>query len=157
MIPPALRVAGLATLLCGVAQAALAQTVTTAQPAPSGVSQEQAVSLAARLDALERRNDELEAQVADLKAQVAAGQTAIREEVHAQPTVSLAGARPTFSTPDGNFKIALRSVVQFDAAHYDVSPLRADNDLGSGTNFRRVRFGFDGTAYRDWNFALWGE
>ena len=157
MISPALRAAGLAALLCSVAPAALAQTVTTAQPAPSGVSQEQALSLAARLDALERRNDELEAQVADLKAQVAAGQTAIREEVHAQPTVSLANARPTFATPDGAFKIALRSLVQFDAAHYHVSPRRTDNDLGSGTDLRRVRFGFDGTAYKDWNFALWGE
>ncbi|HEV2531227.1 porin [Phenylobacterium sp.] len=149
--------AAFAALLCSVAPAALAQAVTTAAPAASGVSQEQALSLAARLDALEKRNDQLEAQVADLKAQVAAGQGAIREEVHSQPSVSLAGSRPTFATPDGTFKIALRSIVQLDAAHYDVSPLRTDNDLGSGTNFRRVRFGFDGTAYRDWNFALWGE
>ena len=152
-----IRTAMLAALLCSAAPAALAQAVTTAAPQPSGISQEQALSLAARLDALEKRNDELEAQVADLKAQVGAGEQVIREEIHSAPVVSLANGRPTFSTPDGNFKFALRSVVQFDAAHYDVSPLRADNDLGSGTNFRRVRFGFDGTAYKDWNFALWGE
>jgi phosphate-selective porin OprO/OprP len=155
--PRLLRPAALAVLLCSVAPAALAQTITTAAPAPSGISQEAALSLAARLDALEKRNEALEAQVADLKAQVVAGDNVIREEVHAQPTVSVANGRPTFTSPDGAFKIALRSVVQFDAAHYDVSPLRTDNDLGSGTNFRRVRFGFDGTAYKDWNFALWGE
>jgi phosphate-selective porin OprO/OprP len=156
-VPPIVRTAVLAALLCSVAPAALAQTVTTAAPAPSGISQEQALSLAARLDALEKRNDQLEAQIADLKGQVVAGESVIREEVHAQPTVSVANGRPTFTSPDGAFKIALRSVVQFDAAKYDVSPLRTDNDLGSGTNFRRVRFGFDGTAYKDWNFALWGE
>jgi phosphate-selective porin OprO/OprP len=156
-LPTVLRTAALAALLCSVAPAALAQTITTAAPAPSGISQEAALSLAARLDALEKRNEALEAQVADLKAQVVAGESIIREEVHAQPSVSLANARPTFTSPDGAFKIALRSVVQFDAARYDVSPLRTDNDLGSGTNFRRVRFGFDGTAYKDWNFALWGE
>lgn len=156
-LPRLIRTAALGLLLCSAAPAALAQVVTTAAPQPSGISQEQALALSARLDALEKRNEELEAQVADLKAQVGAGQQAIREEVHSQPVVAIAGGRPKISSPDGAFKIALRSVVQFDAADYDVSPRRADNDLGSGTNFRRVRFGFDGTAYKDWNFALWGE
>ena len=151
------KTAAIALLFCGVSKAALAQTITTATPAPSGISQEQALSLAARLDALEKRNDQLEAQVTDLKAQVGAGQSLIREEIHSQPSVSLSAARPTIVSPDGNFKFALRSLVQFDAAHHDVSPLRTDNDLVSGTNFRRVRFGIDGTAYKDWNFAVWGE
>jgi len=157
MTTPAVRTAILAALFSGVAQAALAQAITTAAPAPSGISQEQALSLAARLDALEKRNEELEAQVADLKAQVSTGQAVVREEIHSQPTVSLANGRPTFASADGSFKVALRSVVQFDAAHYDVSPLRTDNDLGSGTNFRRLRFGFDATVFKDWNAALWGE
>jgi phosphate-selective porin OprO/OprP len=140
-----------------VAPAAMAQAVVTAAPQPSGISQEQALSLAARLDALEKRNEELEAQVADLKAQASAGVQQVRETVAAQPVVSLAGGRPTITTPDGNFRFALRSVVQFDAAHYSEEPRTAANDLGSGTNFRRARLGFDATAYRDWNFALWGE
>jgi phosphate-selective porin OprO/OprP len=147
-----------AVLLCGAAPAALAQTVATA-PAPggSGVSQEQALALTARLDALEQRNAELEAQIADLKAQVAGGEQQIRGDIAAQPKVAIAGGRPQISSPDGAFKIALRSVVQLDAADYQISPLRADNDLGSGTNFRRVRFGFDGTAFRDWNYAFLAE
>jgi phosphate-selective porin OprO/OprP len=162
MITPAplrrtFEAAAWAVLFCSAAPAALAQPVTTARSQPSGVSQEQALALSARLDALEKRNEELEAQIADLKSQVAAGQGQIREEIHAQPTVALANGRPTITTPDGNFKFALRSVVQFDAAKYDVDPRRPDNDLGSGTNFRRVRFGFEGTAYKDWNFALLGE
>jgi len=148
----------LAALFCGAAPAALAQAIPTAPAGgASGVSQEQALALTARLDALEQHNAELEAQIADLKAQVSGGEQQIRDEAAAQPKVSLAGGRPTFTSPDGAFKVALRTVVQLDAADYQISPLRADNDLGSGTNFRRARLGIDGTAFRDWNFALWAE
>ncbi|HEX5264069.1 MAG TPA: porin, partial [Phenylobacterium sp.] len=152
-----MRSALLAGLLCGVAPAALAQVVTTASPQPSGISQEQALALAARLDALEKRNEELESQIADLKTQTTAAAQGIRETAAAQPTVTVANGRPTVTSPDGNFKFALRSVVQFDAADYSESPRTAANDLGSGTNFRRARLGFDGTAFKNWNYALWGE
>jgi len=151
------KVSALAALMGAAAPAAMAQTVTTASPQPSGISQEQALSLAARLDALEKRNEALEAQVADLKAQAAAGVQQVRETAAAQPVVTIANGRPTIASPDGAFKFAVRSVVQFDAASYSEEPRTAANDLGSGTNFRRARLGFDGTAYRDWNFALWGE
>lgn len=154
---PAWPAAALAVLLCSVAPAALAQPVATARSQPSGVSEEQALALTARLDALEKRNEELQEQIADLKAQMAAGQGEIREEIHAQPAVSLTNGRPTITTPDSEFKFAVRTILQFDAANYDVRPLRTDNDLGSGTNFRRARLGFDATAFKDWNFALWGD
>ncbi len=150
----ALVVAG---LLCSVAPAALAQAVTTAPPPGSGISQEQALALSARLDALEKHNEELEAQIADLKAQTAGSTQLIRDTQAAQPTVTVANGRPTFTTADGQFKFAVRSVVQFDAASYSESPRTAANDLGSGANFRRARLGFDGTAFKDWNYALWGE
>jgi phosphate-selective porin OprO/OprP len=71
--------------------------------------------------------------------------------------VTVNNGRPQIASADGRFKLALRSVVQFDAAHYNVSPRTTANDLGSGTNFRRARLGFDGTAFQDWNYALWGE
>jgi phosphate-selective porin OprO/OprP len=144
-------------LFCSAAPTALAQAIPTAPVQATGVSQEQALALTARLDALEQRNQDLEAQIADLKAQVAGGEKAIRSDLAARPKVSLANARPQIASSDGAFKVALRSVVQFDAASYNVSPLRTDNDLGSGTNFRRARLGFDGTAFKDWNYALWAE
>ena len=147
----------LAALLCGVAPPALAQAISTARTQASGISQEQALSLAARLDALEKRNEELEQQILDLKAAGGANMRIVRDQLSAQPAVTLGNARPTIATADGNFKFAVRSVVQFDAAHYGESPRTAANDLGSGTNFRRARLGVDGTAWRDWNFALWGE
>ena len=151
------RAAILAGLLCGAAPAALAQAIPTASTAPSGISQEQALALSARLDALEKRNEELEAQIQDLKGQSSAQVQQVRDTQAAQPTVAIANGRPTFTTPDGAFKFALRSVVQFDAASYSESPRTAANDLGSGTNFRRARIGFDGAAYKDWNYALWGD
>src|SRR6516164_5752288 len=116
----AIRTLGLAALLCSVAPAALAQAVSTAPAhASSGVSQEQALALTARLDALEQHNADLEAQIADLKAQVAGGQQLIREEVAAQPKVSLANGRPTFTSADGKFSASLRGVIQLDTAYYD--------------------------------------
>jgi phosphate-selective porin OprO/OprP len=153
-----IRAAALAGLFSAAAPAALAQAISTAPAqASSGISQEQALALTARLDALEQRNNELEAQVEDLKEQVAGGDRSIREDIANLPKVSMSNGRPQLASADGNFKFALRSVVQFDAASYNVSPLRVDNDMGSGTNFRRVRFGFDGNAFKDWNFALWAE
>ena len=136
----------------------MAQAISTVQSqAPSGVSQELALSLAARLEALEQRNQQLEEQVLALKAGSSAGLQGVRDQLEAQPTVTLNNGRPQIATPDGQFKFALRSVVQFDAAHYAVSPRTAANDLGSGTNFRRARLGFDGTVFKNWNYALWGE
>ena len=63
---PMIRAAALAGLLCSVAPAALAQTVSTASTQASGISQEQALALSARLDALEQQNAALQDQVADL-------------------------------------------------------------------------------------------
>jgi phosphate-selective porin OprO/OprP len=153
----AVRAAVLAGLLGSVAPAALAQAIPTANTQSSGISQEQALALSARLDALEKRNEELEQQILDLKTASGANVQIVRDQVNAQPTVALSNARPTITTADGNFKFAIRSVVQFDAAHYSESPRTAANDLGSGTNFRRARLGVEGTAWKDWNFGLWGE
>jgi phosphate-selective porin OprO/OprP len=152
-----LLTAATVALCCGVAHGALAQAISTAPTQSSGISQEQALALTARLDALEAQNNQLEAQILDLKSQTAGNVQAIRETQAAQPTVSLSNGRPTFTSPDGNFKFAVRSVAQFDAAHYEVKPLTAANDLVSGTNFRRVRLGIEGTAYKDWSYGLWGE
>jgi phosphate-selective porin OprO/OprP len=166
-----IRTGALAALLCGAAPAALAQAVVTHAPQASGVSQEQALALSARLDALEKRNEELEAQILDLKAQAAASVQTIREQQKAV-SVSLANARPGISTGDGQFSAAFRVVAQLDAAHYDQDkpgPLGTDfrrgslgdaseadhaRDLSDGANFRRARLGIEGKAWGDWTYAL---
>jgi phosphate-selective porin OprO/OprP len=136
--------------------AARAQDDLSVKTAPSAASTPQDPR-EARIAALETEIRDLAVQVADLKASGSNGLRAARADQAAQPKVSLANLRPQIATADGDFEFALRSVVQFDAAHYHVSPLRADNDLSSGANFRRARLGFDATAFRDWNVALWGE
>src|SRR3954470_14516268 len=117
-LPRTIRIAALAALLCSAAPAALAQAVTTASSQPSGISQEQALALSARLDALEQRNEELEAQILDLKTQGAANVQTLREQQNAV-SVGLANGRPTISTGDGQFTAAFRGVIQLDGAHYD--------------------------------------
>ncbi len=81
----------------------------------------------------------------------------VEQKVKAAPQITIVNARPQITSADGDFKFALRGIGQFDAADYDVHPLTAANDLGSGTNIRRARLGFDATAFRYWNFSLWGE
>lgn len=172
-----LRTAALAGLLCSAASAALAQAVPTARDTPSGISQEQALALSARLDALEKRNEELEAQILDLKAQGAAQTQAVGEEVHGAPTVSVAGGRPSITSADGKFSVTLRGVMQIDAAAYDQrspGPIASDlrrsgpalgastsnvdlahaRELKNGDLFRRARIGIDGTAFGDWDYRL---
>src|SRR4029453_1694041 len=123
------RTLAVAGLFCSVAPAALAQTLSTAPTQSGGISQEQALALSARLDALEQRNEELEQQILDLKAASNANVQVVRDQGAAQPTVTLNNARPQIATADGAFKFALRSVAQFDAAHYQVKPRTAANDL----------------------------
>lgn len=158
-----------ALLLCGFASPALAQAVPTSPTTGGGISQEQALSLTARLDALERRNEELERQLQELKTQTAAGDQAIRKDLGATKT-TLANARPSIASADGKFTASFRGMIQLDAARYDqdaAGPLATDfrrgslgdaaeadraRDFADGTNFRRVRFGLEGKAFGDWDY-----
>src|SRR5262245_50759019 len=118
---------------------------------------------------LQERLTALEAEVAELKAQSQARVNEVRRAVNEQPKVTLDNARPKIETRDKQFSFALRSRVQLDAASYDQgeAPVPdnrnagstpeegpAARDLNSGTIFRRARFGFDGTAYGDWNYSM---
>ncbi len=172
------RHAARARLLTGVAMGALgllAATAAAAQdrplstapvgPAPSADPRE------ARLEQLQAEVEALSAEVRDLRSELNADTAQVKTTVAAQaktqaaeakieaslPKVSFPDGRPTIASPDGAFKVALRTLVQFDAAHYDVSPLTAANNLSSGTDFRRARLGLDFTAFRDWNGAIWAD
>ncbi len=111
----------------------------------------------APIEALQAQVDSLAAQIADLKTATSAGLKDVRSAALTLPQVTFPNGRPTIATANGDFKLALRTVVQFDAAHYDESPLTTSNDLSSGTNFRRARLGIDATVYKDWNVAIWGD
>jgi phosphate-selective porin OprO/OprP len=127
---------------------------------------------------LQDRLAALEAQVADLKKSVQqppAGDTpqanAPRAEARA-PQVRLNNARPEIVSADEQFRFAARAMFQLDAAAYEqgdppvpdnrnagatLSEGPAARDLNSGTNFRRARLGVEGTAFRDWSYALTAE
>lgn len=117
------------------------------------------------IEALEARLNELEAQLEDLKASSSADVAEVRRVAAEQPVVTIANGRPTIASADGAFTASLRGVVQFDAASYlddgdDAVPGGAsatNDDLNSGTNFRRVRLGLEGAIGRDWLYNLTAE
>lgn len=149
-------------LLAGAAAGGLlvfAGSAALAEDAPVATAQAEAPvdPREAKIDALEQEVRALASQISELKSEVSSGITDVRKTVAAQPTISLGNGRPTFASADGAFKASLRTVLQFDAAHYSVSPLTTANDLASGTNFRRARIGIDGTAFKVWNYGIWAD
>ncbi|HEY1751408.1 MAG TPA: porin [Caulobacteraceae bacterium] len=120
---------------------------------------------------------QLQAQVADLKATSVQQIDDVRQPEAGAPKVSFPNGRPTFSTADGQFTAALRGQIQLDTAAYFQSapgPTATDlrragpalgasaanvdaahaRDLKDGTDWRRARIGFDGTAYGDWDYRM---
>lgn len=150
--------------LMALASAANAQdAVSTTTGAPAGDARD------ARINALEQALSDIQAQLADLKAGAAADVAEVRRVQAEAPVLDVKNGRPTFSTADGKFKVAVRGLFQADTASYlqdDRSPDRrgagsgssADNvfarDLNSGVNIRRARIGLEGTVLKDWNWAL---
>ncbi|HEX2759170.1 MAG TPA: porin, partial [Rhizomicrobium sp.] len=57
-----------------------------------------------------------------------------------------------FASADGEFTLALRALVQFDAGYFSQGRNPPSVDLNSGTNFRRAQLGFQGTVFRDWSY-----
>jgi phosphate-selective porin OprO/OprP len=162
-------------IVAGASALAVA-TPALAQPAPVPPA---ATALAedpreARIRELEARVEALAAQIADLRASMTPDVQRVPASAPAAPApqVTLNNGRPQIATADGQTRVALRGVVQFDAAHYDQeSPGGVDNrragadpsegqnarDLSSGTSFRRARLGMEGTVAGDWNYAITAE
>ena len=140
------------TLLGGQASAQDAAIAAPAARLSAPMDQTQA-----QISALKDEIAALSAQVADLKQAMSAGLKEVRTSQAAQPQVSVANGRPSFTSADGKTSVAIRGVIQFDAAKYDVSPLTPTNDLGSGTNVRRARIGLEGKMPGDWSYVILAE
>jgi phosphate-selective porin OprO/OprP len=138
----------------------------------------------AKDEALQQENAELkgevgrlQAQVADLKATTVIQLDDVRKTADQQSKLSFPNGRPTFATADGKFTASLRGQLQLDtAAYFQAAPgpiatdlrrtgpalgssaanvdLTHARDLKDGTDWRRARIGFDGTAYGDWDYRL---
>ncbi len=117
--------------------------------------------LKARLDRLERESEDEKIQQSSRLKKVEDTQDAVQW--------SFNDGRPTVRTGDGRFEMSLRGRVQLDFASFEQDPSdfglgygAANNcdatnvlcDLGSGTVFRRVRFGIEGKFFRDFVYEL---
>ena len=169
------RAAFVALLLSSTATAALAAPKRPASNAALAAEvkslREEVESLKAALaaqaqqqpqaQAQQEQLDTLGKQLADMKA---AQDTATSDiATLKKPTGStvvpkLSNGRPTLATADGAFSAGLKAVVMFDAGAYlqkDNLPASVTNrDLNDGTNFRRARFGIDGTIFKDFQYTL---
>ena len=135
----------------------------TARPAAHPVSSEPSPT-----SALAQKIAEQQAQIELLMAKVDANQASAKPaEVPAPPppkpdaaVVTMANGRPTISSGDGRFTLAIRALGQFDTAYYaqgsHAAQLAAANgpDLSSGQNFRRAHLGIQGKAFGDWNYQF---
>jgi phosphate-selective porin OprO/OprP len=101
-------------------------------------------------------------------------QQAAKLTAQEQPKTGFNGNRFAVTSADGRSSLAVRAVVQADAAHYsqdDAGPLATDfrrgsvggtanrenngaRDLSDGVYFRRARFGVEGSIARDFNYRL---
>jgi phosphate-selective porin OprO/OprP len=104
--------------------------------------------LEAKVNALEARNKQLEAEAAETETRVQ--KVEVRAAKGVQP-----GVAPTFGEPTDTFTFHPRGTIQFDYAGYHS---RAGGyDYSNGTDIRRARFGFDGTAWKVWRYRIEAE
>ncbi|HVU20815.1 MAG TPA: porin, partial [Rhizomicrobium sp.] len=135
-------------LLLGSASIVLAGAA-SAQKAPSGGTSAQDAN-DARIQQLEQDIRDLNVQVQDLKRSSSDQYADLQKTQASGAKFSLKNGRPTFT--DGDFSLSLRALVQYDTAYYAQGKVPAGTDFSSGSNFRRARFGFDGTAFTDWQY-----
>jgi len=108
---------------------------------------------------------EVEARVAqqqvaidDLVGKFAALEDRTRVEKADKPVWSIAGGRPSVTSADGRFSLAIRVLGQYDTGYFMQSAhalqLAAANgpDLSSGSNWRRAQLGVQGKLFGDWNY-----
>ena len=156
-----------------LATTALVAMSVVAAPAMAGRSSHdqrasEIADLKARLEKLEQ-----EAAIAKAEAEDAAIATSSRlkqiEDTQYAVQWSFADGRPSVRSGDGRFELAFRGRVQMDWASFmqdqndfgagygTVGSCAASNalcDLGSGSVFRRIRFGVEGKFFRDFIYEL---
>jgi phosphate-selective porin OprO/OprP len=135
-------------LLAGTASIVLATAAQAQHAESSGTSGQGANDQ--RIQQLEQDIQDLNAQVQDLKRSSSDQYADIQKAQSSGAKFNMKNGRPTFT--DGDFSLSLRALVQYDSAYYAQGRVPAGTDFSSGNNFRRARFGFDGTAFTDWQY-----
>jgi phosphate-selective porin OprO/OprP len=137
-----------ALLLAGTASIALATGARAERAQSAGTSAPSANDQ--RIQQLEQDIQDLNAQVQDLKRSTADQYTDVQNQQSKGAKFAIKNGRPTFT--DGDFSLSLRALVQYDTAYYAQGKVPSGTDFSSGSNFRRARFGFEGTAFNDWQY-----
>jgi phosphate-selective porin OprO/OprP len=103
-----------------------------------------------RLNALEARIGQLEAENAALKQQAELTEGRVETvETRSAKAVQF-GWAPTFSDGSGNFTFKPRGVIEADAGVF--KEREGGYAYSDGTLLRRARLGFEGTAFKWWNY-----
>lgn len=162
------RTTGLrAALLAGTTSltfASAAHATGSSTDAKIEILQKEVQRLNAELQTLkQQRNEQIKqdadqvdpaAAIIDLKRSTSAQYADLQAQRAKDVQLSLKNGRPTFTTSDGDFSLALRSLVQYDTAYYAQGKRPPGSDLSSGNNFRRARFGVNGTLFKDWSYEF---
>ena len=124
----------------------------TAAPAPVAKTGDAVLDrlneLEAKVAALEARNKQLESEAAETQTRVQKVEVRAAKEV--QP-----GPAPTFSDVNASFTFHPRGTFQIDYAAY--KSRAGGYDYNNGTDIRRGRLGFDGTAWGVWKYRIEAE
>jgi len=141
-----------AVLLSGASTLSIAHAASSPS-SPSAATEE-------RLRALEDELSDVNAQLADLKRSQSSQYEDVHRDFSSRPFFKIDNGRPTFSSADGDFTLAIRALVQADWAYYSQSgsaaslPAAFGPDLGSGANFRRVYLGIQGKVFGNWSYNV---
>jgi len=147
-------------LIAGVSCAALVAAPALAQDQSNAALQARLDALEVRVGTLERRNAELERQLA---ASSPAPAPAVAQTAPPSPPPATASVVepaqwtivPKFTSPNGAFSFKPRGALDVDYAAFNER--RGGYDYNNGTQIRRGRFGFDGTAFRQFAWRIEGE
>ena len=103
-----------------------------------------------RLNALEARVNQLETENAELKQQAELSEGSIETvETRAAKNAQF-GWAPAISDPNGDFTFKPRGVIEVDAGVFNER--EGGYVYNDGTAFRRLRLGFEGTAFKWFNY-----
>lgn len=118
-----------------------------AAPAPTGDA------IIDRLNALEYKLKQLESRNAELESALETTDGRV-ETVTVKANKGLAhnGLVPTFSDPKGDVTFKVRGVI--DADYVGFNERRGGYDFNNGTAFRRARLGFEGKAFKNFNWRI---
>lgn len=118
-----------------------------AAPAPTGDA------VLDRLNALEYKIKQLETRNSELETQLDQTNDRVQHvEVKSSKGLATNGVVPTFTDATGQTTFKVRGVIDVDQVAFNER--RGGYDYNNGTGFRRARLGFEGTAFKNFNWRI---